>query len=60
MVILKTNRETYDENWAAAYSMTVKEFIELLEQEDENEKIIFSNDNGYTYGVIRENTIGNI
>lgn len=58
MVILKTSRDTYSATDAAKDSITVNEFIELLKREDGNEKIIFSNDGGYTFGSINENKIG--
>lgn len=57
MVILKVQRDTYSVEEAAARSLTVREFIELLENENENDKVVFSNDNGYTYGYVRDNVI---
>jgi hypothetical protein len=58
MVILKTNRESYDAETSASKSITIKEFIELLQEMGKDEKIILSNDGGYTYGVINEHSFG--
>ena len=53
IVTLNTNRSEYDIRDAAACSMTVRELIDELEcNYNENDKIVFSNDNGYTYGGI--------
>lgn len=53
IVTLNTNRSEYDIRDAAARSMTVRELIDELEcNYNENDKIVFSNDNGYTYGYI--------
>ena len=56
-IILHTNRSYYDALEAAQHSITVRELIERLEQEDGNRKIIFSNDNGYTYGTVSEDDV---
>ena len=54
IVTLNTNRSEYDIRDAAACSMTVRELIDELEcNYNEDDKIVFSNDNGYTYGGIR-------
>ena len=53
IVMLLTNREEYDIRDAASRSMTVRQFIDELEcNYDENAKIVFSNDHGYTYGYV--------
>lgn len=53
IVTLNTNRSEYDIRDAAARSMTVRQFIDELEcNYNEGDKIVFSNDNGYTYGYI--------
>lgn len=57
IVQLKTNRTYYNLNEAAKNSITVGELIDLLEHESRDAKIVFCNDNGYTYGYIREKTI---
>ena len=58
IVILKTSRDSYDIRESADYSMTVGELInELKKNYDEDDKIVFSNDNGYTYGIIERESI---
>lgn len=57
MVFLKTNRSEYDANSAAKCSMTVGELIEVLENFRQTDKIVFSNDNGYTYGYVDEDCV---
>ena len=60
IVILKTNRSYYDSKEAAEYSMTVGELIDELEHHPSDAKIIFSNDRGYTYGTIHEETVSDL
>jgi hypothetical protein len=60
MVILKTNRTGYSPEQVENSTITVGELIDLLENENRNEKIVLSNDNGYTYGYINENSISEI
>lgn len=51
--MLLTNREEYDIRDAASRSMTVRQLIDELEcNYDENAKIVFSNDHGFTYGYV--------
>lgn len=57
MVILRTNRTYYNANEAANDSITVRELIEELEHHSLDEKIIFSNDGGHTYGYINEHSV---
>lgn len=52
IITLNTNRSEYDIREAAKSSITVKELIMELEQFDGEAKIVFSNDNGYTYGYV--------
>lgn len=52
IVILNTHRSDYDIRDAADCSMTVGELIDELRGYDEGLKVVFSNDNGYTYGYI--------
>ena len=53
IVTLNTNRSEYDIRDAAAHSMTVRELIDELEcNYNGDDKIVFSNDNGYTYGYV--------
>ena len=54
---LKTNRSEYSIQDAAQRSLTVGELIRELGQLDENAKIVFSNDNGYTYGYVTESCV---
>ena len=58
MVILRTNRSFYSPEQGENSTITVGELIDLLENENRNEKIMFSNDGGYTYGYIDEDVIG--
>lgn len=57
IVILKTNRSEYDIRDAAKYSITVAELIRELENHDEDARVVFSNDNGYTYGYVCESDV---
>ena len=59
IAILKTNRSEYSIKEAADYSITVRELIEYLENNlDPDNRIVFSNDGGYTYGYITESVVG--
>ena len=58
IVTLNTNRYEYDIRDAAASSITVRELIDELERNyNEEDKIVFSNDNGYTYGYVTEDRL---
>ena len=57
MIILKTNRSYYSDEEAERNTMTVGELIDLLEYYKKDEKIAFSNDDGYTYGYIDEDAV---
>lgn len=48
---LETEREGYAPRQCSR-TVTVGELIDILEQYDENMKVYFSNDEGYTYGSI--------
>ena len=50
---LETKREGYSPDQCGS-TMTVGELIDYLSQFDENAKIYYSNDNGYTYGSIKD------
>ena len=53
IVTLNANRSEYDIRDAADRSITVGELInELKSNYNEGDKIVFSNDNGYTYGYV--------
>lgn len=59
IAILNTTRSHYSAEEAAERTLTVSDLIAVLEQYfDGDEPIVFSNDNGYTYGYISENLIG--
>lgn len=60
IVALRTNRDYYDVREAAEYSLTVNELIDILSYYSGDTKVVFSNDNGYTYGVLSDNTVKNI
>jgi hypothetical protein len=49
IVNLYTSRDEYDIRLAAERSMTVRELIDELKQYSDDAKIVFNNDNGYTY-----------
>ena len=58
IAILKTNRSEYSIKEAADQSLTVRELIDYLENNlDMDSRIVISNDNGYTYGYIRESVV---
>ncbi len=57
MAYLKTNRTYYSMQEALKDSITVGELIEELSNIPSNEKIVFSNDGGYTYGYITPSVI---
>ena len=52
IIILNTTRTDYDIRDAADCSITVGELIEELRGYDEDTKVVFRNDNGYTHGSI--------
>lgn len=58
IIILKTNRSEYSVKEAANGSITVGDLIEILRNcHDLDAPIVFSNDNGYTYGYITESVV---
>lgn len=57
IVILKTSRDEYDIRESAKVSYSVEELIERLENFPKGAKIVFSNDNGHTFGSIDGGTI---
>ena len=54
IVYLTTNRDFYDRKDAAEHSLTVAQLRRVLEDYPSDARIILRNDNGYTYGNIRE------
>ena len=57
IVTLKTSRDYYDIKDCAEYSLSVAEIMDILSRCPEDAKVVFSNDNGYTYGIVDNNTI---
>ena len=58
LVLIHTTRSHYDAIQAANNSITVGELIDELQRYyDEDDKVVFCNDNGYTYGQISRNLI---
>lgn len=57
IVMFNTTRDTYDIRESADCSITVGELISELRNYDEDDKIVFSNDNGYTYGIISRESL---
>lgn len=51
-IALETKREGYAPDQCGV-TMTVRDLIDYLEQFDDDEKVYFSNDDGYTYGSIK-------
>lgn len=51
-ITFETKREGYAPN-QCGNTMTVGELIQYLNQFDEDAKVFYSNDNGYTYGSIK-------
>lgn len=60
IVILATRRSHYSAKDAALESLTVGELISYLQEYDEDSKVVFSNDNGYTYGKLNSTTVDEI
>lgn len=52
VVKIETSRDSYDIRESMAHSMTIEELIDELHCYPMDAKVVFSNDNGYTYGVI--------
>ena len=49
---LRTSRTHYSAEEAAKGSLTVGDLMDLLSSLDEDTVVVYSNDNGYTYGRI--------
>ncbi len=56
VLYIETRRDGYSPDQCGK-TITVGELIEFLEHFDESTEIYLKNDNGYTYGRIREYTI---
>ena len=57
VVVIEARRETCSKGDAARRTMSVSELINLLEQYDDDALVVFSHDNGYTYGGVHESDI---
>lgn len=57
IVKLTPNRSEYDIRNASASSISVAEFIEILENYPKDAKIVFDNNYGYTFGYINANVV---
>lgn len=57
VITLNTNRSYYGINEAIENSITVEELISELQNYPSDMKIVFRNDNGYTYGHITERSL---
>jgi hypothetical protein len=57
VIILDTNRSYYGINEASENSITVEELISELQNYPSDAKIVFRNDNGYTYGYITSESL---
>ena len=56
-IVLKVNRDYYCIADVVADSISVGELKRVLENYDDNERVVFSNDNGYTYGCVNERAV---
>jgi len=54
---MHTGHDCYDIEYAKERTMTVGKLIEELSQYDEDDLIVYCNDNGYTYGYITDGRI---
>lgn len=57
VVKFKTHRSDYDIRESMKYAISVSGLIEILERLPSDAKVVFDNDNGYTFGEISPNTI---
>ena len=57
VITIKTNRSYYDIEDATNEAITIGELIDILKYYDEDDKVILSNDNGYTYGYINDDAV---
>lgn len=57
IVILHTNRDDYNIENSAEYSLSVGEVIDILSRYPDDAKVVFSNDRGYTYGRVKNSSI---
>ncbi len=57
MIVIYTSRDSYSSKEASSHSMTVRELIDELSSYDEDDSVILSFDNNYTFGSIRSSRI---
>ena len=57
MVVIYTSRDSYNTENISSHSMTVRELIDELSSYDEDDPVILSFDNNYTYGAVRSERI---
>ena len=57
VVVIEARREAYSKGSVARRTMSVLELINLLEHYDDDALVVFSHDNGYTYGGVHESDI---
>ena len=57
MVVIYTSRDSYNTENISSHSMTVRELIDELSSYDEDDPVILSFDNNYTYDAVRSERI---
>lgn len=57
VIFIETRRDEYGVGPLIDRTMTAGRLIEALSGFDEDTPVLLSNDNGYTYGIIDEDTI---
>ena len=57
VAVIEAQRAGYSISQVAGRAITVGEMIEWLQQFDEDSPVIVSNDNGYTYGPVRQSDL---
>ena len=60
IISVKTTRDYYDVQECAENSLSVAEVMDILSTYPDDAKIVFSNDNGYTYGILNYGTFKKI
>lgn len=60
IVKIETRRTAYSAEDAAERTLTVKDLKEMLDGFDDDSPVVFSNDNGYTYGEVRWGCLGEV
>ena len=60
VIKLRTSREYYSIKECAEHSLSVAEVIDILSYLPKDAKVVFSNDNGYTFGAVNDDTIKSV